>query len=291
MTVSNDSLSGLLQQEQVKTQRLLEELRTVKSSNATEIRRLKKELTTLRKVMGAFYNAYLYGFLHFPCNSGIFPMLLATLCLVLASQGVGVVMMCRRSECPVSTQAAPASRSMRQEQWRYFQGKASNVPDGADEYWYIKNGNATGATVTDDGYCYRGLSYFTRLNYNYNDKYLLMFTMFGRSLHRDNRTDQDLLNEALKIAANADVIVAALGESSEMSGESSSRSNLDLPDVQRTLLEALLKTGKPVVLTLFAGRPMTLSWEQAHDPRSLGIYIQAYTPIFWQSLLHTSISE
>lgn len=43
-------------------------------------------------VMGAFYNAYLYGFLHFPCNSGIFPMLLATLCLVLASQGVGVVM-------------------------------------------------------------------------------------------------------------------------------------------------------------------------------------------------------
>ncbi len=43
-------------------------------------------------VMGAFYNAYLYGFLHFPCNSGILPMLLATLCLVLASQGVGVVM-------------------------------------------------------------------------------------------------------------------------------------------------------------------------------------------------------
>jgi len=97
-------------------------------------------------------------------------------------------------------------------------------------------------------------------------------TMFGRSLHRDNRTDQDLLNEALKIAANADVIVAALGESSEMSGESSSRSNLDLPDVQRTLLEALLKTGKPVVLTLFAGRPMTLSWEQAHVPAILNVW-------------------
>jgi hypothetical protein len=56
MTVSNDSLSGLLQQEQVKTQRLLEELRTVKSSNATEIRRLKKELTTLRKVMVGYIN-------------------------------------------------------------------------------------------------------------------------------------------------------------------------------------------------------------------------------------------
>ncbi len=97
-------------------------------------------------------------------------------------------------------------------------------------------------------------------------------TMFGRSLHRDNRTDQDLLNEALKVAANADVIVAALGESSEMSGESSSRSNLDLPDVQRALLEALLKTGKPVVLTLFAGRPMTLSWEQAHVPAILNVW-------------------
>lgn len=72
---------------------------------------------------------------------------------------------------------AMAGYSMRQEQWRYFEGKANNVPDGADEYWYIKNGNAAGATVTDDGFCYRGLSYFARLNYNYNDKYLLMFTM------------------------------------------------------------------------------------------------------------------
>lgn len=78
--------------------------------------------------------------------------------------------------------------SMRQEQWRYFEGKASNVPDGADEYWYIKNGDATGATVTDDGFCYRGLSYFARLNYNYNDKYLLMFTMRadGSSKYQEN---------------------------------------------------------------------------------------------------------
>ena len=81
-------------------------------------------------------------------------------------------------------------------------------------------------------------------------------TMFGRSLNRDNRTDKELLDEALKTAAGADVIIAALGESSEMSGESSSRTNLDLPDVQRSLLEALLKTGKPVVLTLFTGRPL-----------------------------------
>ncbi len=56
MTISNDSLSQLLEQEQLKTQRLLEELRTVKSTNAREIRRLKDELATLRKVMVGYIN-------------------------------------------------------------------------------------------------------------------------------------------------------------------------------------------------------------------------------------------
>lgn len=56
MTVTNDSLAVLLEQEQLKTQRLLEELRTVKSTNASEIRRLKKELATLRKVMIGYIN-------------------------------------------------------------------------------------------------------------------------------------------------------------------------------------------------------------------------------------------
>ena len=55
-TIANDSLQVLLEQEQLKTQRLLEELRTVKSTNATEIRRLKKELATLRKVMVSYIN-------------------------------------------------------------------------------------------------------------------------------------------------------------------------------------------------------------------------------------------
>ena len=97
-------------------------------------------------------------------------------------------------------------------------------------------------------------------------------TMFGRSLNRDNRTDKELLEEALKVAANADVIVAALGESSEMSGESSSRTELNIPDVQRTLLQALLLTGKPVVLTLFTGRPLTLTWEQENVPAILNVW-------------------
>lgn len=97
-------------------------------------------------------------------------------------------------------------------------------------------------------------------------------TMFGRSLNRDSRTDQQLLNEALEVAAKADVIVAAIGESSEMSGECSSRSELDIPDTQRTLLEALLKTGKPVVLTLFTGRPLVLNWEHKNVPAILNVW-------------------
>ena len=66
--------------------------------------------------------------------------------------------------------------SMRQEQYRLLEGTATNVPEGEDVWKYIALGNKEGATVKDDGWKYRGLSYFTRLNYNYNDKYMLMFT-------------------------------------------------------------------------------------------------------------------
>ena len=97
-------------------------------------------------------------------------------------------------------------------------------------------------------------------------------TMFGRSLYRDNRTDEELMSEALSIAAQADVIVAAMGESSEYSGEASSRVNLDIPDVQKKLLKELLKTGKPVVLVLFTGRPLTLTWENENVPAILNVW-------------------
>jgi beta-glucosidase len=97
-------------------------------------------------------------------------------------------------------------------------------------------------------------------------------TMFARSLNRDQRSSEEMLNEALAIAAQSDVIVAALGEASEMSGESSSRSDIGIPDAQRRLLEALLKTGKPVVLVLFAGRPMTLKWENDNVPAILNVW-------------------
>lgn len=105
-----------------------------------------------------------------------------------------------------------------------------------------------------------------------NAEYEERATMFGRSLNRDNRTDKELLDEALAVADKADIIVAALGESSEMSGESSSRSELEITDTQRALLEGLLKTGKPVVLVLFTGRPLVLTWEQENVPVILNVW-------------------
>lgn len=97
-------------------------------------------------------------------------------------------------------------------------------------------------------------------------------TMFGKTLHRDTRPNEAILKEALDVAAQSDVIVAALGESAEMSGEASSRSDISIPKIQQELLEALLKTGKPVVLVLFTGRPLTLKWENEHVPAILNVW-------------------
>ena len=96
-------------------------------------------------------------------------------------------------------------------------------------------------------------------------------TMFGREM-RDPRSAQELLDEALSVASQADVIVAAVGESSEMSGESSSRTNLEMPDAQRDLLIALKKTGKPIVLVYFAGRSTVMTWEQENFPAILNVW-------------------
>ncbi|MEO1029998.1 MAG: beta-glucosidase BglX [Bacteroidota bacterium] len=97
-------------------------------------------------------------------------------------------------------------------------------------------------------------------------------TMFGKTIPRDGRSDQQLLDEALAIAKRSDVIVATIGESSEFSGESSSRTDIGIPQVQKDLLDALLKTGKPVVLVLFAGRPLTLVKEHETVPAILNVW-------------------
>lgn len=96
--------------------------------------------------------------------------------------------------------------------------------------------------------------------------------MFGKGLGRDSRPAADIIAEAVNIANQSDVVVAVLGESAEMSGESSSRSNIEIPEAQKDLLKALLKTGKPVVLVLFTGRPLALKWENENVPAILNVW-------------------
>lgn len=84
--------------------------------------------------------------------------------------------------------------------------------------------------------------------------------------------DRQLLSEALHTAARADVVVVALGECAEMSGESASRTELEIPDAQQDLLKALVKTGKPVILLLFTGRPLVLNWEEANVHSILNVW-------------------
>jgi beta-glucosidase len=103
-------------------------------------------------------------------------------------------------------------------------------------------------------------------------EYQTRATMFGREIPRDKRSEEQLIKEAVDNASHADVVVAALGESSEMTGESSSRSDIELPDVQKRLLAALLKTGKPVVLVLFTGRPLAIKWESENVPAILNVW-------------------
>lgn len=96
-------------------------------------------------------------------------------------------------------------------------------------------------------------------------------TMFGREM-RDERPVDVMREEAVRIAKQCDVIVAAMGEPSEMSGESSSRSELTILDAQKDLLTALKATGKPIVLLNFSGRATVMDWEVENIPTILNVW-------------------
>lgn len=93
---------------------------------------------------------------------------------------------------------------------------------------------------------------------------------FGKHIPR---VDADKAKaEALSIARQADVIVCAMGECADFSGESSSRATLEMPDAQRELLAELVKVGKPVVLLNFSGRATVLTWEQQHVDAIMNVW-------------------
>ncbi len=89
---------------------------------------------------------------------------------------------------------------------------------------------------------------------------------------RDPRPAGELVAEALAVAEKADVIVAALGEGAESSGESASRAFLQLPENQMELLKALVATGKPVVLLNFSGRPTVMTYEAENVPAVMNVW-------------------
>lgn len=87
-----------------------------------------------------------------------------------------------------------------------------------------------------------------------------------------DREPEDLLKEALDLARNSDIVIAALGENANMNGEGASRSLPDIPEPQMELLKSLVATGKPVVLVIFTGRPLILSWENENVPAILNAW-------------------
>ena len=96
-------------------------------------------------------------------------------------------------------------------------------------------------------------------NIDYSEKLENIYAAHGKLTDRDNRPKEVLLKEAVDIANKSDVIVLAIGESAEMSGESSSRTEIDIPQSQVDLLNELKKTGKPIAVVLFTGRPLVLT--------------------------------
>ena len=96
--------------------------------------------------------------------------------------------------------------------------------------------------------------------------------VFGTEIDIDKRSPKELLDEAVAVAAKSDIVVAALGEAADMTGESSSRSDISIPESQENLLKALVNTGKPVVLVLFNGRPLVLNWENEHAAAILDVW-------------------
>ena len=85
--------------------------------------------------------------------------------------------------------------------------------------------------------------------------------VFGTRIDIDKRSTEEMLTEALNVANRSDVIVAVVGEASEMSGEAASRTDITIPESQRFLVKALSKTGKPLIVVVMTGRPLALTEE------------------------------
>ncbi len=85
--------------------------------------------------------------------------------------------------------------------------------------------------------------------------------VFGPRIEIDERSPEVMLKEAVDVAKNSDVVVAVVGEATEMTGEAASRTDISIPESQKKLIKALVETGKPIALVLMSGRPLTIPEE------------------------------
>ncbi len=100
--------------------------------------------------------------------------------------------------------------------------------------------------------------------------------VFGERVDIDSQSPDQLIAQAVEAASKAEVVVAVVGEASEMSGEASSRTDIGLPDSQKRLLEALAKTGKPLVVVVMSGRPLILNREFELSTAMLQVWFQGH---------------
>ncbi|SFW55234.1 beta-glucosidase BglX [Cellulophaga fucicola] len=105
------------------------------------------------------------------------------------------------------------------------------------------------------------ITYAKGANITDNAELAKKVNVFGTRVDIDKRSSEILLQEALDLAKTSDVVVAVVGEASEMSGEAASRTDISIPASQKKLIQALVKTGKPVILVLMSGRPLTIEEE------------------------------
>ena len=110
---------------------------------------------------------------------------------------------------------------------------------------------APGATIT----------YAKGANISNDSVFAKKVNVFGQRIEISKESPDQLLEEALEVAKASDIVVAVVGEASEMSGEAASRTNIEIPESQKRLIRELVNTGKPVVLVLMSGRPLDISEE------------------------------
>ena len=100
--------------------------------------------------------------------------------------------------------------------------------------------------------------------------------VFGERASIDTRSPEEMIQEALNVSAKSDVIIAVVGEASEMTGEAASRSDISIPESQENMLHALSKSGKPLIVVVMSGRPLTLNWENENASAILQVWFAGH---------------